>query len=379
MNAYPEIPGRVRKLPTSVTNSKLEPKWHENILETVGNTPMVKLKTFSRLMGCTVLGKLESFNPGLSAKDRIAMEVITQAEKEGKIKPGGTIIESTSGNTGYSIAMACIVLGYKCILTITDKSSEEKINTLKALGARVIVCPSSVKSDDPLSYYSQAARMNKEIPNSFYVNQYFNDANFVAHYKSTGPEIWDQTGGQVTHYIATCGTGGTISGAAKYLKEKNPDVQIVAVDAEGSVLTKYFETGELDRSEIHPYLLEGVGKNIIPSNVHFDLIDQFVKVDDKSSAFRARQLVKREGIFAGYSSGAVIQSLFQIKDQFKEDDVVVCLFADHGGKYLSKIYNNGWMQKQGFIRSISKYASTYKIQKRLERVLNKYVKYYGNI
>lgn len=379
MNALPEVPDSLQKSNMERKISNLQPKWYDNILQTVGNTPLVKLNTFSRLMGCTVLGKIESFNPGLSAKDRIAMEVISQAEKEGKVKPGGTIIESTSGNTGYSIAMACIVLGYKCILTITDKSSEEKIATLKALGARVIVCPSSVKSDDPLSYYSQADRLNKEIPNSFYVNQYFNGANTIAHYKSTGPEIWDQTGGKVTHYIATCGTGGTISGAAKYLKEQNPDVKIIGVDAEGSVLKKYFETGELDRSEIHPYMLEGVGKNIIPSNVHFELIDQFVKVDDKSSAFRARQLVKREGIFAGYSSGAVIQSLFQIKKQFKPDDVVVLLFADHGSKYLSKIYNNGWMQKQGFIRSISKYASTFKIQKRLERVLNKYVKYYGNI
>ena len=356
-----------------------EPTWHENILETIGNTPMVKLKTFSRLMGCTVLAKIESFNPGLSAKDRIAMEVITQAEDDGKIKPGGTIIESTSGNTGYSIAMACIVKGYKCILTITDKSSEEKINTLKALGARVIVCPSSVSSDDPLSYYEQAHRLNREIPNSFYVNQYFNDANARAHYKSTGPEIWNQTGGQITHFVATCGTGGTISGAAKYLKEQNSNIKVFGVDAQGSVLMKYHKTGKLDKSEIKPYLLEGVGKSIIPSNVAFELIDEFVKVDDKSSAFRARQLAKREGIFAGYSSGASIEALFHLKKKFNKNDIVVVLLADHGSKYLSKIYNNGWMQKQGFIRSISKYAYNYKIQTRLERVLNKYVKYYGNI
>lgn len=355
------------------------PTWVDNILETVGNTPMVKLHSISRVLGCNVLGKIESFNPGLSAKDRIAMEVITQAEKEGKIKPGGTIIESTSGNTGYSIAMACIVKGYKCILTITDKSSEEKIATLKAMGARVIVCPSSVKSDDALSYYSQAARMNEEIPNSFYVNQYFNKANADAHYKSTGPEIWNQTGGQITHYVATCGTGGTISGTARYLKEKNPEIEVIGVDAEGSVLKNFKDTGKLDKSIIHPYLLEGVGKTIIPSNVHFDLIDQFVLVDDKSSAFRARQLAKREGIFAGYSSGAALQALFKLKKHFGPDDVVVVLLPDHGSKYLSKIYNNGWMQKQGFIRTVSKYASTYKIQKRLERVITKYVKYYGNI
>jgi cystathionine beta-synthase len=360
-------------------SNPMEPQWHDNIMQTVGNTPLVKLHGLSKLTGCLVLGKLESFNPGLSAKDRIGFAVIEAAEKEGKIKPGGTIIESTSGNTGYSVAMACIVKGYRCILTTTDKSAEEKIAQLKALGAEVIVCPNHVPSDDPQSYYSVAERLSKEIPNSFYVNQYYNPANVEAHYKSTGPEIWRQTAGKITHYMATCGTGGTISGAGKYLKEQNPDVKVIAVDAEGSVLTKFHQTGILDKSQIHSYQLEGVGKNIIPSNVAFDTIDRFIKVDDRSSAFRARQLTKSEGIFIGYSSGACVEALMRMRREFKPNDIVVLLFADHGSKYLSKIYNNGWMQKQGFIRKIADYAPSYQIQRRLERVFNKYIKNYGNI
>lgn len=360
-------------------STNLKPQWVDNIMETVGNTPMVKLHGLSQLSGCLVLAKLESFNPGLSAKDRIGHGVIEAAEKAGLIKPGGTIIESTSGNTGYSVAMACIVKGYKCILTTTDKSAEEKITTLRALGAEVIVCPNHVPSDDPQSYYSQAERLAEEIPNSFYVNQYYNEANLEAHYRSTGPELWNQTGGLITHFMATCGTGGTISGSGKFLKEQNPNIKIIAVDAEGSVLTKYHQTGELDKSEIHSYQLEGVGKNIIPSNVEFDIIDKFIKVDDRSSAFRARQLTKSEAIFAGYSSGAVVEAFMRIRREFKPSDVVVLLFADHGSKYLSKIYNNGWMQKQGFIRKIADYAPSYQIQRRLERVFNKYIKNYGNI
>ncbi len=360
-------------------SSHLKPQWHDNIMQTVGNTPMVKLHGLSKLAGCLVLAKLESFNPGLSAKDRIGMAVIESAEKKGLIKPGGTIIESTSGNTGFSVAMACIVKGYNCILTTTDKSAEEKIAQLKALGAEVLVCPNHVPSDDPQSYYSQAERLAREIPNSFYVNQYYNHTNVDAHYHSTGPELWNQTGGLITHYLATVGTGGTISGAGKYLKEQNPSIKVIGVDAEGSVLTKFHQTGILDKSEIHSYQLEGVGKNIIPSNVEFDTIDRFVKVDDRSSAFRARQLTKSEAIFAGYSSGAVIEALMRMRREFKPTDVVVLLFADHGSKYMSKIYNNGWMQKQGFIRKIADYAPSYQIQRRLERVFNKYIKNYGNI
>ena len=355
------------------------PEWVDSILDTIGETPLVKLKSISKLVGCTVLAKVESLNPGLSAKDRIALEVIEQAEATGKIKPGGTIIESTSGNTGFSLAMACIVKGYDCILCIPDKSAEEKINQMRAMGARVIICPSSVGAKDPLSYYSQAQRLSEEIPNSFYVNQYSNTANVDAHYKTTGPEIWRQTAGLVTHYLATCGTGGTISGTGRFLKEQNPDISVIGVDAHGSILTKYHESGVIDMDEAYSYLLEGVGKKIIPENIDFDLIDRFIKVGDKDSAFRARQLAKREGIFAGYSSGAVIQAIIQLRRTWKPEHVVVALLPDHGSKYMSKIYNDGWMQKQGFIRSMSKYSPSYMIQKRLERVYNKYVKSYGNL
>lgn len=361
----------------TAANDKLTPQWLDSILDTVGETPMVKLRDMSRKVGCTVLAKVEWMNPGLSAKDRIALEVIEQAEREGKIKPGGTIIESTSGNTGFSLAMACIVKGYKCILAIPDKSAEEKIYQLRAIGARVIVCPSSVKADDPMSYYEQAKTLARKVPNSFYVNQYFNMANSDAHYKSTGPEIWRQTGGLITHFVATSGTGGTLSGTAKYLVEQNPEIEIVGVDADGSILKKYFETGEVDMTESHPYVLEGVGKNMIPGNLDFSLIDRYVRVNDKDSAFRARQLAKREGIFSGYSSGAAVQALWQIRNSLKPEHIVVVLLPDHGSKYMSKIYNDGWMQKQGFIRSLSKYSPSYVIQKRIEKVYNKYVKGYG--
>ncbi len=361
------------------SSEKHAPEWLDSILDAIGETPMVRLRDLSRRTGCTVLAKVESMNPGLSTKDRIALEVIERAEREGKIKPGGTFVESTSGNTGFSLAMACIVKGYKCILAIPDKSAEEKIHQLRAMGARVIVCPSSVKPDDPLSYYSQARNLAERIPNAFYVNQYFNTANSDAHYKFTGPEIWRQTGGLVTHYVATCGTGGTLSGVARYLLEQNPEIRIIGVDAEGSILKKYHETGAVDMHEAHPYVLEGVGKNIIPGNVDFERIDRFVKVNDKDSAFRARQLAKREGIFAGYSSGAAVQALLQIRNSLRPEHVVVLLLPDHGSKYMSKIYNDGWMQKQGFIRSLSKYTPTYVIQKRIEKVYNKYVKGYGLI
>ena len=353
----------------------LKPEWLDNIMEAVGETPLVKLHTFSKLCGCTVLAKVEGLNPGLSAKDRIALEILEQAEAKGLIGPGGTIVESTSGNTGFALAMACIVKGYNCVLAIPDKSSEEKINQLRAMGAHVIVCPSNVSSDDPLSYYSQARTIAENTPNAFYVNQYFNTANVDAHYKHTGPEIWRQTGGLITHYVATVGTGGTISGVAKYLKEQNPEIKIVGVDAEGSILTKYHESGVVDMSESHSYLLEGVGKKMIPGNIDFDNIDRFVKVDDKNSAFRARQMAKREGIFAGYSSGAAVQGVLKLRRLWKPEHIVVVLLPDHGSKYMSKVYNDGWMQRQGFIRSLSRYANSYKIQKRLEKVITKYVKY----
>ena len=367
----------MERMKSTETITPLKPQWVDSILDTIGNTPLIKLRTISELAGCTVLAKVESFNPGLSAKDRIAVEVIERAEKEGKIKPGGTFVESTSGNTGFSLAMACIVKGYKCVLAIPDKSSEEKINQLKAMGAQVIVCPSNVKGDDPLSYYSQARTVAEKLRNAFYVNQYFNEANIDAHYKSTGPEIWKQTAGLVTHYVATCGTGDTLPGTARYPKAQNPDIRVIGVDAEGSILTKYHESGQIDMTEAHPYMLEGVGKQMIPGNIDFDVVDRFVKVDDKNSAFRARQLAKREGIFAGYSSGAAIQAIFQLRRQWRPEHVVVVVLPDHGSKYMSKIFNDGWMQRQGFIRSMGRYASSYKIQKRLERVINKYVKHYG--
>ena len=361
------------------TQQLTKTKIFDNIIEAVGNTPMVHLKTLSDLLETNIYAKVEYFNPGLSAKDRIAVKAIRMAEESGKLKPGGTVIESTSGNTGFSLAIACIVMGYDCILCIPDKSSKEKISTLKSVGARVIVCPSNVKPEDPLSYYTQAKTMHKKTPNSVYINQYFNTANADAHYASTGPEIWDQTGGGITHYLAAAGTGGTLSGTAKYLKEQNSNVNVIGVDAVGSVLKGYFDTKAVNKEDLQPYLLEAVGKKFVPGNLNIDVIDQFVRVNDRDSAFRARQLAKREGIFAGYSSGAVIQALFQIKDQLDKSHMVVVLLPDHGSKYLSKIYNNSWMQKQGFIKSISQYTSSYKIQKRLEKVLNKYVKYNGLI
>ena len=326
-----------------------EPKWATSILDAIGNTPLIHLQRLSSEFGCTVLGKAEYLNPGLSAKDRIAVEAIDQAEKGGGIRPGGTIIEATSGNTGFSLAMVCIQKGYKCILTTTDKSANEKVDQMRALGAEVIICPAKVASTDPKSYYSVAEQLNDEIPNSIYINQYFNKANADAHYKTTGPEIWNQTGGRISHYFAACGSGGTISGTARYLKEQNPQIKVIGVDAYGSVLQKYHETGELDMSEAYSYLLEGVGKKIIPGNVNFGLIDRFVKVEDRASAFQALKLTREEGIFAGYSCGAVVQALYEYREGFHPDDIVVVLLPDHGSKYMSKIYSEEWMRDQGFI------------------------------
>ncbi len=336
---------------------------YNNILETIGNTPIVRINKVLKDIPATVYAKIESFNPGHSAKDRIALFMVEQAERDGLLRTGGTIIETTSGNTGFSLAMIAVIKGYRCILCVPDKISSEKLNALKALKAEVKVCPSNVKADDPLSYYSQAKRMHAETPNSFYVNQYFNTANALAHYATTGPEIWKQTEGKITHYVAPCGTGGSLCGTGKYLKEQNPNIKVIGVDAYGSVLKKYHETGEFDEKEIYPYKLEAVGKNIIPDNVDFSVIDYFVKADDKTSAFRARQLAKREGLFVGYSSGASMQGVFKIKEKLTADDYVVALFPDHGTKYLGKIFNNEWLEEMGFLYGKNEYKYMLRFRK----------------
>ena len=321
-----------------------------NLLELVGNTPLVKIKNLTKDFEGTFLAKLESANPGHSSKDRIALHIVENAEKKGILKPGDTIIETTSGNTGFSLAMVSLIKGYDCILAVSSKSSTDKIDMLKAMGAKVYVCPANVAADDPRSYYEVAKRLHNEIKGSIYINQYFNDLNSDAHYSSTGPEIWKQTEGNITHLIVCSGTGGTISGTARYLKEKNPNVKVIGVDAYGSVLKKYHETGEFDENEIYPYRIEGLGKNLIPSVTDFEIIDKYVKVSDEDSAHAARQLVKSEGIFAGYTSGAAFQALRQLNDEkeFKNSDMVVMIFPDHGSRYLSKIYSDDWMENQGF-------------------------------
>ena len=311
---------------------------------------MVKIDNLTRDFKGTILAKLESANPGHSSKDRIALHIVESAEKKGILKPGNTIIETTSGNTGFSLAMVSLIKGYKCILAVSSKSSNDKIDMLKAMGATVYVCPANVSADDPRSYYEVAKRLHSEIKGSIYINQYFNDLNADAHYLSTGPEIWDQTEGKITHLIVCSGTGGTISGTARYLKEKNPDIKVIGVDAYGSVLKKYHETGEFDENEIYPYRIEGLGKNLIPSVTDFEIIDRYVKVTDEDSAHSARQLVKYEGIFVGYTSGAAFQAVKQLNDEkeFNESDVIVVIFPDHGSRYLSKIYSDKWMEDQGF-------------------------------
>ena len=319
-----------------------------NLLELVGNTPMVKIDNLTRDFKGTILAKLESANPGHSSKDRIALHIVESAEKKGILKPGDTIIETTSGNTGFSLAMVSLIKGYKCILAVSSKSSTDKIDMLKAMGATVYVCPANVSADDPRSYYEVAKRLHSEIKGSIYINQYFNDLNADAHYSSTGPEIWDQTEGKITHLIVCSGTGGTISGTARYLKEKNPNIKVIGVDAYGSVLKKYHETGEFDENEIYPYRIEGLGKNLIPSVTDFEIIDRYVKVTDEDSAHSARQLVKYEGIFVGYTSGAAFQAVKQLNDEkeFNESDLIVVIFPDHGSRYLSKIYSDKWMEDQ---------------------------------
>ncbi len=323
---------------------------HANLLDLIGNTPLVHLGNIAADYPGEYYAKLESFNPGHSAKDRIAAYIIEAAEKKGILKPGSTIIETTSGNTGFSLAMVSIIKGYNCILAVSSKSSKDKIDMLRTMGARVYVCPAHVSADDPRSYYEVAKRLHRETPDSVYINQYFNALNSEAHYATTGPEIWKQTGGQITHLVACSGTGGTISGTARFLKEQNPDIQVLGVDAYGSVLKKYHETGELDRDEIYPYRIEGLGKNLIPEATDFNLIDKFIKVTDEASAHMAREICKTEGIFAGYTSGAVMQAVKQYKEAgtFNPDSRVVVIFPDHGSRYMSKIYSDQWMQDQGF-------------------------------
>ena len=323
--------------------------WLNNILETIGNTPLIKINNITKDLPCTVLAKVEYFNPGNSIKDRMAVKMIEIAEKEGKLKPGGTIIEGTSGNTGMGLALAAIIKGYKCIFTTTDKQSKEKADILKAVGAEVIVCPTNVDPEDPKSYYSVSKRLATEVPNSWYVNQYDNLANRLAHYEQTGPEIWEQTEGKVTHLIVATGTGGTITGTGKYLKEKNPDIKVWAIDSYGSLLTKYFNTGELDMKEVHPYITEGIGEDFVPENYDMSVIDKFEKVTDKAGAVMARRIAKEEGIFIGYSAGSALQGLMQLKQELKKTDVVVVIFHDHGSRYVGKIYNDQWMMERGFL------------------------------
>ena len=323
--------------------------WLNNILETIGNTPLIKLNKITKNIPATVLAKVDYFNPGNSIKDRMALKMVEVAEKEGKLKPGGTIIEGTSGNTGMGLALAACVKGYKCIFVTTDKQSKEKADILKAVGAEVIVCPTNVLPDDPKSYYSVAKRLGKEIPNSMYMNQYDNLANRQAHYESTGPEIWEQTEGKITHLVCTAGTGGTITGTAMYLKEKNPNIKIWAIDVYGSLLTKYYNTGEIDMGEVHPYISEGFGEDFVPLNYDMTVIDHFEQVTDKDGAIMARRIAKEEGLFCGYSAGSCLQGLMQLKNGLTKDDVVVCIFHDHGSRYVGKIYNDQWMMERGFL------------------------------
>ncbi|MBL4655311.1 MAG: cysteine synthase family protein, partial [Bacteroidia bacterium] len=337
----------------------------EDILDTIGNTPLVKLNNITKDIPATVVAKIETFNPGNSIKDRIAVKMIDDAEKKGLLKPGGTIIEGTSGNTGMGLALVAIIRGYKCICTMPDKQSKEKMDMLRALGVEVIVTPTNVAADDPKSYYSVAKRLTEEIPNSFYPNQYYNLANPEAHYESTGPEIWEQTDGKITHLVVGVGTGGTISGVGKYLKEQNPEIQVYGIDTHGSALKKYHETGEIDNNEIYSYLTEGIGEDIIPDCVDFDVIDLFEKVADKEGMLMTRELARKEGIFAGNSAGCAVQGLLQLKDKFKEGDLVVLIFHDHGSRYVGKIFNDDWMRERGFLDKpyIAKDLINYRDQK----------------
>ena len=323
--------------------------YHNNVLETIGDTPLVKINKIAAEIPALVLVKLETTNPGHSIKDRMALKMLEDAEKAGKIKPGGTIIECTSGNTGMGLALAACVKGYKTIFTTSDKQSKEKFDILRAMGSEVIVCPTNVTPDDPRSYYSVAERLSKEIPNSFWCNQYDNLSNRQAHYESTGPEIWKQTDGKITHFVVGVGTGGTISGTSRYLKEQNPDIKVWGIDTYGSVFKKYHETGIFDENEIYPYVTEGIGEDILPKNVDFDIIDGFTKVTDKDAAVYTQKLAKEEGMFLGNSAGAAVKGLLQLKEHFGPDDVVVVLFHDHGSRYVGKMFNDDWMREMGYL------------------------------
>jgi len=334
---------------------KEEIKAYNNVLELIGNTPLIKLNKVTEGLKGNFYAKVEAFNPGHSTKDRIALYIIEEAERKGILKPGDTIIETTSGNTGFSVAMVSVIKGYDCVLAVSSKSSRDKIDMLRAMGAKVYVCPANVSADDPRSYYSVAKRLHEEIKGSVYINQYFNDLNIDAHYKTTGPEIWEQSNGKITHLVACSGTGGTISGAARFLKEKNPAIKVLGVDAYGSVLKKYHETKEFDSEEIYPYRIEGLGKNLIPTATDFDVIDKFIKVSDEDSAHAARNIAKTEGLFVGYTSGATLQAVKQYAEsgEFDETSNVVLIFPDHGSRYMSKVFSDEWMSEQGFFDSVN--------------------------
>jgi cystathionine beta-synthase len=326
-------------------------KVYNNILETIGNTPLVRLNKLTQHIPAQVLAKIETTNPGNSVKDRMAVKMIEDAERAGILKPGGTVIEGTSGNTGMGLALACIIKGYKLICVLNDKQSKEKMDILRAVGAEVVVCPTAVEPSDPRSYYSVSRRLATEIPNSWYVNQYDNLSNRTAHYEQTGPEICEQTEGKITHFVVGVGTGGTISGVGKYLKEKNPNIKIWGIDTYGSVFKKYKETGIFDENEIYPYITEGIGEDILPANVDFDTIDHFEKVSDKDGALMARKIAREEGMLLGYSAGSAVAGLWQMRAELKEDDVVVVIIHDHGSRYVGKIYNDDWMRERGFLES----------------------------
>ncbi|WP_177734585.1 PLP-dependent cysteine synthase family protein [Flavobacterium inviolabile] len=330
-------------------------KAYNNVLELIGNTPLIKLNKITEGLEGNFYAKVEAFNPGHSTKDRIAVYIIEEAEKRGILKPGDTIIETTSGNTGFSLAMVSIIKGYNCVLAVSSKSSKDKIDMLRAMGAKVYVCPAHVSADDPRSYYNVAKRLHEETKGSVYINQYFNDLNVDAHYNTTGPEIWEQTNGKITHLVACSGTGGTISGTARFLKEKNPDIRVLGVDAFGSVLKKYHETKEFDSEEIYPYRIEGLGKNLIPSATDFEAIDKFTKVNDEESAHTAREIAKKEGLFVGYTSGAAMQAIKQFaeENEFTQNSNVVVIFPDHGSRYMSKVFSDEWMNEQGFFDSVN--------------------------
>ncbi|MGW1455757.1 PLP-dependent cysteine synthase family protein [Salegentibacter agarivorans] len=323
---------------------------YDNVLQLIGNTPLIQLNKITQEFKGEFFAKVEAFNPGHSAKDRIALYIIEEAERKGILKPGSTIIETTSGNTGFSIAMVSVIKGYECILAVSSKASNDKIDMLKTMGAKVYVCPAHVSADDPRSYYQVAKRLHSETKGSVYINQYFNELNIDAHFNSTGPEIWKQTEGKITHLVACSGTGGTISGTARYLKQQNPEMKVIGIDAYGSVLKKYHETKEFDSGEIYPYRIEGLGKNLIPSATDFEIIDRFVKVSDEDSAHTARQLAKTEGLFVGYTSGAATQGLKQLAEEgeFDENSNVVVIFPDHGSRYMGKVFSDDWMEEQGF-------------------------------